>query len=207
MTNQDDSGFGCAAFGHLASASLDGELPRAEMDRFATHLPGCADCQRLSQQYRAIDIAAMPAYPRPSEAEWAAAWSGIEAGIRQDRTEAAASPATGVLRFVGRVLPRSPWVKPLAAALAAATLIGVTLALRQASDRDRPPVIAAGGGTTPTSGLPASGLPGAPSTAVAPFGGGAEVMDVSCQAGWEPIVWTLGGDDPMTIVQCQSVEI
>ena len=202
MTNQDDSGFGCAAFGHLASASLDGELPLAEMDRFATHLPGCADCQRLCQQYRAIDIAAMPAYPRPSETDWAAAWNGIEAGIRQDRTEAAASPAAGVLRFVGRALPGSPWVTPLAAALAAATLIGVTLALRQASDRDRPAVIVAAGTA------PGSELPEGPTTAVAAhFGGGAEVMDVSCQAGWEPIVWTLGGDDPMTIVQCQSVEI
>jgi hypothetical protein len=46
----------------------------------------------------------------------------------------------------------------------------------------------------------------APVGATAP-GAGDDVLNVSCQAGFEPVVWTLGGDDPMTVVQCQPVEI
>ena len=197
MTIQDDAGFGCAPFGHLASAFVDGELPRTELDRYATHLPGCVACQRLVAQYRAIDIAAMPSYPRPSEADWDAAWSGVRDAIDQDRSEAAASPAGAVIRMADRMMPRSPWFRPLAAAVAAAAIIGLTLAVRQA---------------WAPSGIPngVASNPPRPTAVVATFTpppAADEVTTVSCQAGWEPVVWTLGGDDPMMVVQCRPMEI
>ena len=198
MTIHDDAGFGCAPFGHLASAFVDGELPRTELDRYATHLPGCADCQRLCAQYRAIDIAAMPSYPRPTEAEWDAAWAGVRRAVDQDRSESAASPAASVLRFVGAALPRSAWVRPLAAAVAAAAIIGLTLAVRQAWAPDGPPTGVASNPPRPTATLASAALG---------EGTSGDVTSVACQAGWEPVVWTLGGDEPMTVVQCQSMEI
>jgi anti-sigma factor RsiW len=188
---QDDAGFGCAAFGHLASAFVDGELPRTELDRFATHLPGCGECQRLVAQYRALDAAAMPPYPRPAEAEWASAWGGIRAAIESDRAEAASSPAAGLLRFRSRLA--RPWVAPLAAAVAVATLVAITLAVR---------------GTWVVPEVPdeiATHPPVRPA-AVTAAAAGSEILSVTCLAGWEPVVWTLDGDDPMTVVQCQPTE-
>lgn len=197
MTIQDDAGFGCAPFGHLASAFVDGELPRTELDRYATHLPGCVPCQRLVAQYRAIDIAAMPAYPRPSEADWSAAWAGVASAIERDRAEAAASPAASVIRMADRMMPRAGWFRPLAAAVAAAAIIGLTLAVRQA---------------WAPSGIPNGVVSNPPRPTVAlasltPVARAGEVTSVDCQAGWEPVVWTLGGDDPTTVVQCRPMEI
>lgn len=195
MTNQDDAGFGCSAFGHLASAFVDAELPVSEMGRFETHLPGCVPCERLCAQYRAIDIAAMPAYPRPSDADWAQAWEGVRATIEADRAEAAASPAAALLRFRDRVGTRATWLRPLVAAAAAVVVIGLSLALRQ----DTAP------GGTP-EGVISAGPSRATAVSARLVSGGTDELSVACQSGWEPVVWTLGGDDPMTVVQCQPME-
>jgi anti-sigma factor RsiW len=199
MTRHDDaSGFGCPAFGHLASAFVDHELPQADLDRYATHLPGCGPCQALCAQYRALDVAAMPPYPRPTEGEWDAAWSRIARRVEEDRAEAARSPAGAFLRWLEGFWPRTPWAGPLAAAAAAAVVIGLTLALHQSWEPSGRP-----------QGVPvASSRPvRATATVASTMPGGAQIMNVTCQPGWEAVVWTIGGDDPSTVVQCQPVEI
>ena len=44
MDGNGNDGFGCAAYGHLASPFVDDELSAEERERFATHLDACAPC-------------------------------------------------------------------------------------------------------------------------------------------------------------------
>lgn len=192
MNIQDDAGFGCPAFGHLASAFIDGELPHGEGDRFTTHLPGCGPCQSLCAQYRAIDVAAMPAYPRPLEGEWDAAWMRISRTVATDREEAARSPVGQLWRFLDGLVPTSPWMRPLAYAGAAAMLVVLALAIQQATQ----------GLSVPES--IASRRP-VPPVATASLASG-DGLRVECQSGWDAVVFTLDGDDPATVIQCQPVE-
>lgn len=193
MSMEDDAGgFGCPAFGHLASAHVDRELQPAEMESFATHLPGCLPCQRLVAQYRALDAAAMPAYPRPAAAEWDAAWTRIRAAVEDDRARAASSPVQP-LRDWARRRARTPWALPLAAAAAVAAIVMLATALGP-------------GRVDPPAGVaqrrPAGTAPAAlPVTQVA-----SALPSVTCQAGWEAVVFTIDDDEPTTVVQCQPLE-
>ena len=196
MNARDDAGFGCSAFGHLASACVDGELPASDLEAFATHLPGCAPCQRLSAEHRALDIAAQPAFPVPTDAEWNASWGAIRLAIETDRVAASTSPAVAFFRRASALSSRAPWLKPTLAAAAALGIIGLTLALRQAW----PPTE----GPTPVA--RASATPGTVATPVVATARGG-VLDVTCQPGWESVVWTIGGDTDAMVVQCRPVEI
>ncbi len=199
MIQQDDAGFGCSAFGHLASACVDGELPATELEAFATHLPGCLPCQRLSAEYRALDAAAQPPYPKPQAAEWESAWAGILKAVEADREAAAASPAAAFSRRANALSSRAPWLKPALAAAAVIAVLGLSLALRSAwAPGGRPEGVARH--------QPAAASPATPATAVA-SAARARVLDVTCQPGWEAVVWTLGGEADAMVVQCRPVEI
>jgi anti-sigma factor RsiW len=194
MTPAGDTSFGCAAFGHLASAYVDAELAAADQDRFATHLPGCAACQGLCAEYRALDIVARPALPQPSPGEWDRVLAGVLRVVEEDRAEAARSPWQGALRFLDGAFSARPWLRPLLATAAAAALIGLSFGLSRALKTEGVPTGIAVNPNRPRPTAVAVSLP-------VP----ARVLGVSCQPGYAPTVFTIGEDDPMTVVQCEVI--
>jgi len=194
MTPTADPGFGCAAFGHLASAFVDAELPAADQERFATHLSACAPCQALVAEYRALDVIAKPATPQPTAAEWDRALSGVLRAVEADRADAARSPWHGALLAFDRAFGARPWMRPLLATAAAAALIGVTFGLSRALRTDGHP-----------DGVVHVDRPSRATVVAATFEAPARVLGVSCQPGYAPAVFTIGEDDPMTVVQCEVI--
>lgn len=180
---------GCNAFGHLASPHVDGELAGTDQERFVTHLPACAPCRRLIDEYRAIDMAWMPPLPTVSEHEWGRAWRAIEQQVRDDRQAAEVVGGTGLVGEV--LLGRWEGVRPLAAAAAAFLLVVVLVGVQRGAGPDGP---AAG----PPAG--ASRLAGSVGNALDPY---ENAPTVACKnADWMPVVWTTDGDEPVTVVQC-----
>ena len=190
-TDPADHGYGCDAFGHVASPFVDGELPRSEHERFAGHLEGCRPCQKLTAEYRAMDVAARTPVTQPSPQAWDASWQAVQSAIVADRARAASAP----LSFLGAaaIWRGTKWptvVRPLSYAAAAAALIAALLIVQ------RPP-------GTPTAPGGVAGLdPG-----VAASSDSTEVLSVACKSPeYMPVVYTTDGDDPFTVIQCALVD-
>jgi anti-sigma factor RsiW len=183
-----DLDLGCQAFGHLASPFVDGELPRTERDAFATHLDTCGPCSRLCSEYRALDVAARAAVPRPTEAQWQAAWAGIHRAIEVDREELARAPLQFLVRWRRRQAgrPGARLVAPLGYAAAAVVLLGALLVLQ-----DR-----MGGGALRPAVPDAAAL-----HAEAP-----KVLSIACASpDYMPVVYTTRDAEPMTVIQCAYI--
>ena len=196
-----DAEFGCKAFGHLASPFADRELSRNEQEGFATHLDTCRPCGRLIATYRAIDVAARSPVPPVAESDWDRAWDGIRSAVEQDRAADAAAPLAFVSRLGARLAagPRRRWLRPLGYAAAAGLLLALSLSLQRVWDvpggderlavNHVPPV-----GSSRTAAVAASGT------------AATKLLSLSCQApNFVPVVYTIDGDNPMTVVQCAWV--
>lgn len=200
-----DAEFGCSAFGHLASPFVDGELPRADLDSFATHLDACPPCRQIVASYRALDIVARGPVPAVPDADWARAWGGIQAAIEVDRDAAAHGPLASVARIGTRIGTRigggrhRPWLRPLGYAAAAGLLIALTLSLQRRWDTpgrdDRRPVV------TANHPSPASVAPESTARPRASM-----PTSIACLApDFMPVVYTIDGENPMTVMQCAWV--
>ena len=119
---QGGGGLGCEPFGHLASPFVDGELPPGELERFDTHLAGCADCRREHEDVRAIVALAgeLPESVEPARDLWDAieprlaarsaprpwvVWSGLAAAAAQIMTDPDSTvPMVGASGAIGGVM-------------------------------------------------------------------------------------------------------
>ena len=176
-----DEELGCQTFGHLASPFVDSELPAEDLDRFETHLPGCDPCRRIVDAYRGIDALAASDIPSPSQADWDAAWTGIEAGLAEERERAASSPFAGIEDAATAWKSRLPRAARPLMYLAAAIVVAVSLqAVRRASQVTDP------GEQVATSAEPP------------------KVLSIACKSpNMTPVVQNLGTiDEPITVVQC-----
>lgn len=204
-----DAEFGCSAFGHLASPFADGELARDEREGFATHLDTCRPCQKVVAAYRALDVLAKQGPTAVPAADWDRAWVGITAAIATDREAAAAAPLASVTRLSSRLREgRRTWMRPLGYIAAAAVLVALTLSLQRRWDiptpLDRQPVTAqsiAVGASNRT----ATNATGA-SPEVRPVSAPSKLIALTCLApDFVPVVYTVDGEEPMTVVQCAHV--
>lgn len=200
-----DAEYGCSAFGHLTSPFVDGELPRGDMESLAIHLDACRPCQQLVASYRALDVVARRPCPSVSDADWARAWGGVQAAIAADREAAAHGPLASVARIGARIGTRlgggrrRPWLRPLGYAAAAGLLVALTLSLQRRWDEpgpaDRPDVTAA----RPPRPAVATTRDGTSPAASAP-------MSIAClEPDFMAVVYTIDGENPMTVVQCTFV--
>ena len=180
-----DDGLGCQAFGHLTSPYVDGEVPRDELSPFETHLPSCAPCRILVEDYRSLDQLAMSDIPVPRASDWERTWDGVQSTIAEDAEAAESAPLAGILRFTKKLTP-SRAVRPLLY-LAASLLLAVGLSsLQDGSEVPAP-------------------SPGRESSRPA------AVQTVACQApGYVPMHYTIPAEmdaESITIIQCAWVGV
>ena len=206
-----DAEFGCSAFGHLASPFADGELARDEREGFATHLDTCQPCQKVVAAYRALDVLAKRGPAVVPAADWDRAWLGITAAIAADREAAAAAPLASVTRLSSRLREgRRAWMRPLGYIAAAAILVALTLSLQRRwdiptpSDRVPVPVTAHSSAQGESNRRAGNGIGASPE--VRPASAPSKLMSLTCQApDFVPVVYTVDGEEPMTVVQCAHV--
>ena len=140
-------------FTEQLSAYLDGELGAIERERLEAHLGGCAACQAVLADLRAI-VAAAPEYPGRAPAR--DLWPGIEARLERDGKTQRRNDAKwsdGAPTFRRSVLPSFRLSLPqlLAASIVMAALGGgsVWLALRGNATPSRPPISVVQAPSTP----------------------------------------------------------
>lgn len=186
LPSQGGEGLGCEPFGHLASPFVDGELPASELERFDTHLGGCAPCRKLIEEYRALDVLASPAMPEVADADWDRAWTGISEVLERDRADAAAEPLAPVFEAAEKLgakpLPRA--VRPLLYLAASLAIVAVLFSVQRSSEQ-------------------ASGSGGA--TTLAQL----ESPELEClEPGYMPIAYNIAdGDEIVSVMYCAYVGV
>lgn len=186
LPSRGGEGLGCEPFGHLASPFVDGELAPAELDRFDTHLSGCAPCRRLIDEYRALDVLASPDAPEVAQADWDRTWSGIAETLEADRAGAAAEPLARVFRAADKLgskpLPRV--VRPLMYLAASLAIVAVLFAVQRTSEQPA--------GTDPA-------------TTIAEL----ETPELEClEPGYMPIAYNIAdGDEIVSVMYCAYVGV